>query len=41
MLILRVVLIWFEAMLGLKINLGKFVLVPVEAVHNIDFWWLS
>ena len=30
------VLIWFEAVLGLKINLGKFELVPVGAVHNIE-----
>ena len=30
------VLIWFETVLGLKINLGKFELVPVGAVHNIE-----
>lgn len=30
------VLIWFEAILGLKINLGKSKLVPVGAVPNIE-----
>ena len=30
------VLIWFEAVFGLKINLGKSELVPVGVVHNID-----
>ena len=30
------ILIWFEAVSGLKINLGKFELVPVGVVHNID-----
>ena len=35
-LILRMVLIWFEATSGLKINLGKSKLVPVGAVHNIE-----
>ena len=36
-LILRMILIWFEAVLGLKINLGKSELVPVGVVHNFDF----
>jgi len=35
-LILRMVLIWFEAASGLKINLGKSKLVPVGEVHNIE-----
>ena len=35
-LILRMILIWFEAVLGLKINLGKSELVPVGVVCNID-----
>ena len=35
-LILRMVLIWFEATSGLKINLGKSKLVPMGAVHNIE-----
>ena len=30
------VLIWFEAGFGLKINLGKSELVPMEMVHNIE-----
>ena len=30
------ILIWFKAMSGLKINLGKSELVPVGVVHNID-----
>ena len=30
------VLIWFEAVSGLKINLGKSELVAVEAVHNME-----
>lgn len=30
------VLIWFEAMLGLKINLGKYKLVIEGAAHNIE-----
>ena len=34
-LILRMILIWFEAVSGLKINLGKSNLVPVGVVHNI------
>ena len=36
-LILRMILIWFKAVLGLKINLGKSELVPVGVVHNFDF----
>ena len=36
MLILRIVLILFEAVSGLKVNLGKFELVAVGAVHNMD-----
>ena len=36
MLILHMVLIWFEAVSGLKVNLGKFELVVVGAVHNMD-----
>ena len=36
MLILRMVLIWFEAVSGLKINLGKSELVAVGAVHNME-----
>ena len=35
-LIFRMILIWFEAVSGLKINLGKSELVPVGVVHNID-----
>ena len=35
-LILRMVLIWFEAVFGLKVNLGKSELVVVGAVHNMD-----
>ena len=42
------VLIWIEAILGLKINLGKSKLVPVGAVPNIEElvdvlgckWWV-
>ena len=30
------VLIWFKAGTGLKINLGKSELVPVGVVHNIE-----
>ena len=30
------ILIWFEAVSGLKINLGKSEIVPVGVVHNID-----
>ncbi|XP_030924757.1 uncharacterized protein LOC115951746 [Quercus lobata] len=36
LLILRIVLIWFEAGTGLKINLSKSELVPVGVVHNIE-----
>ena len=36
MLILCMVLIWFEAVSGLKVNLGKLELVAVGAVHNMD-----
>ena len=35
-LILRMVLIWFEAVSGLKVNLDKFELVAMGAVHNMD-----
>ena len=35
-LFLRMILIWFEAIFGLKINLGKSKLVPVGMVHNLD-----
>ena len=35
-LILCMVLIWFKAVLGLKINMGKLELVPVGVVHNIE-----
>ena len=35
-LILRMILIWFEAVSSLKINLGKSELVLVRVVHNID-----
>ena len=35
-LILHMILIWFEAIFGLKINLGKSELVPIGVVHNID-----
>ena len=35
-LILRMILIWFEVVSGLKINLGKCELVLVGIVHNID-----
>ena len=34
-LILNMVLIWFEAVSGLKINLGKSELVPLGGVQNI------
>ena len=33
-LFLRMILIWFEAISSLKINLGKSELVPVGTVHN-------
>ena len=36
LLILRLVLIWFEAVSGLKVNLGKSELVAVGAVPNMD-----
>ena len=36
MLILCLVLIWFEAVSGLKVNLGKSELVAVGAVPNMD-----
>ena len=36
LLILRIVLIWFEVGTGLKINLSKSELVPVGVVHNIE-----
>ena len=36
MLILCMVLIWFEAVPGLKVNLGKSELVAVGAVHKMD-----
>ena len=35
-LFLRMILIWFEAVSGLKINLGKLELVPVGMVDNFD-----
>ena len=37
-MILRMILIWFEVVSGLKINLGKSELVPVGAVNNIDIF---
>ena len=36
LLILRLVLIWFEVVSGLKVNLGKFELVAVGVVPNMD-----
>ena len=36
MLILRMVLIWFEAVSGLKVNWGKSEPVAVGAIHNMD-----
>ena len=36
LLILRMVLIWFEAGTSLKINLSKSELVPVGVMHNIE-----
>ena len=36
LLILRIVLIWFKAGTGLKINLSKLELVPIRVVHNIE-----
>ena len=35
-LFLRMILIWFEAVSSLKINLGKSELVPIGMVHNLD-----
>ena len=35
-LFLRMILIWFEAVSSLKLNLGKSELVPVGMVHNFD-----
>ena len=35
-LILRMVLIWFEAVSGLKVNLDKSELVAVGVVYNIE-----
>ena len=35
-LFLRIILIWFEVVFGLKINLGKLELVPIGLVHNFD-----
>ena len=35
-LFLRMILIWFKAIFGLKINLGMSELVPVGMVHNLD-----
>ena len=35
-LFLCMILIWFEAVSGLKINLGKSELVPIGTVHNIE-----
>ena len=37
-LILRMILIWFKAVSGLKINLGKSELVPVGVVINFDLF---
>ena len=36
MLILRMMLIWFEAVSGLKVNLGKSELVAVGAILNME-----
>ena len=36
MLILHMVLIWFEVVSSLKVNLGKSELVAMGAVHNMD-----
>ena len=36
LLILHMVLIWFEVVSSLKVNLGKSELVAVGAVHNFD-----
>ena len=35
-LFLRMILIWFEAVSSLKINLGKSELVPIDMVDNLD-----
>ena len=35
-LFLRMILIWFEVVSGLKINLGKSEFVPVGMVHNFN-----
>ena len=35
-LFLHMILIWFEAVFGLKINLDKLELLPVGMVHNFD-----
>ncbi|XP_030923333.1 uncharacterized protein LOC115950243 [Quercus lobata] len=35
-LFLCMILIWFEVVSGLKINLGKSELVPIGMVHNLD-----
>ena len=37
-MILRMILIWFEVVLGLKINLGKSEIVPIGVVHYIDLF---
>ena len=37
-LILCMIFIWFEVVLGLKINLGKSELVLVGVVHNVDLF---
>ena len=36
MLILCMMLIWFETVSGLKVSLGKSELVSVGVVHNIE-----
>lgn len=33
---LKSVFVWFQAVLGLKINLGKSELVPVDTVTNVE-----
>ena len=35
-MILCMDIIWFEAIFGLKINLGKSELVPIRVVHNFE-----
>ena len=35
-MILCMDVIWFEAIFGLKINLGKSELVPIGVVHNFE-----